>query len=65
MLLTCCCALAGLQQLADLTGSFILSMALWQGQLSVLQACQLTRLEAQYQVINTSNALWVMYDHSD
>ncbi|XP_065900059.1 ATP synthase mitochondrial F1 complex assembly factor 2-like isoform X2 [Dysidea avara] len=40
----------GLQQLADLTGSFILTMALWQGRLSVSQTCQLTRLETRYQI---------------
>ena len=42
--------LTGLQEMIELTGSLILTMALFMSVLSVSQACWLARLEAEYQV---------------
>ena len=42
--------LLGLQQMIELTGSVILSMALFMARLSVPQAAWLARLETEFQV---------------
>lgn len=44
------CFVVGLQQLMELTGSFILTMALFMNRLTVSQASWLARLETEYQV---------------
>lgn len=51
----------GLQHMIEVTGSLILTMALFMQTLSVPQAGRLARLEAEYQVINLLMIIIVKY----